>query len=469
MKRWFTRFLLISCLVALLTLLLPGTVLAQGDEEALPDFAIAINTVWVLIAGFLVFFMQAGFGFLEAGFIRSRNVGNILMENFIDTAITGIAFWAVGFALMFGIGAGFVGTTYFFLDNIPETMAGVPTLAFFFFQFAFSAAASTIASGAMSERTGFKEDLIYSFVVSGFIYPIVGHWIWSSDGWLAGLGFADFAGSTVVHLTGACVGLVGAIFLGARRGKQFGKGLPGHSMALAGLGTFILWFGWFGFNPGSTISGMAVNDIALIVVNTNMAACAGTFTAVFIGWRLSGVPQLPWAFNGSLAGLVAITASCAWVTPAESILIGAVGAVVMYLGVELLERLKIDDPVGAVAVHGFGGAWGTIAVGLFANSGGLVGLLHGGDISVLGTQVLGVVTVAAFVIGCSAVMFGMLKATLGLRVPAQAEVMGLDIYEHGLVSYPEFTNAYSIPAEPKPGSPYAAPAPSQSPSVVTGD
>jgi Amt family ammonium transporter len=457
-RSWLRRFLIISMLVSLVTLLFPGIAFAQGGEE-MPDFAMAINTVWVLISGFLVFFMQAGFGFLEAGFIRAKNVGNILMENFIDTAITGLTFWAVGFAIMFGVGNGVFGQTYFFLRDIPETFVGIPTLAFFFFQFAFSAAASTIASGAMSERTEFKSDLIYSVVVSALIYPIVGHWIWSGDGWLAGIGFADFAGSTVVHSVGAWAGLMGTLFLGPRLGKSFKEatGIPGHSMALAALGTFILWLGWFGFNPGSTISGMAVNDIALITVNTNLAACAGIFVAVFLGWWQSGVPQLPWAFNGGLAGLVAITAPCAWVTPAESILIGAIGGAVMYAGVLILERFKIDDPVGAIGVHGFGGVWGTLSVGLFANSGDLVGVFHGGGLSLLGVQLVGVVAVFAFVTVSAGVLFYILKATLGLRVEPQGEMFGLDVYEHGIVTYPEFMNAFSVPSEPKPGSPHAEP------------
>jgi Amt family ammonium transporter len=457
-RRWLKRFLMISAMVSLVSLLFPGLVMAQGDQQ--PDFAMAINTVWVLVAGFLVFFMQAGFGFLEAGFIRSKNVGNILMENFIDTAITGLTFWAVGFGLMFGVGGGIVGTSYFFLHNIPETFVGIPTLAFFFFQFAFSAAASTIASGAMSERTEFKSDLIYSVVVSAVIYPIVGHWIWSSDGWLAGIGFADFAGSTVVHSVGAWAGLMGTLALGPRLGKSFRDGgIPGHSMTLAALGTFILWLGWFGFNPGSTISGMAVQDIALITVNTNLAACAAVFVAVFIGWWQSGVPQLPWAFNGALAGLVAITASCAWVTPFESIIIGGIGGAVMYAGVVLLERLKIDDPVGAVGVHGFGGVWGTLAVGLFANSGELVGLFHGGGLGLLGAQLVGVIVVMAFVMVSAGVLFAVLKATLGLRIAPEGERFGLDLYEHGLITYPEFTTTFSLPVEPRPGGPSGVPTP----------
>jgi Amt family ammonium transporter len=454
----------VAIVVALLLLLgvfNVGGVLAQGEGESDP-YALAINTVWVLIAGALVFFMQAGFGFLEAGFVRAKNVGNILMENFIDTAITGISYWAIGFGIMFGAGSAFMGTQFFLLLDIPDTYAGIPTLAFFFFQFAFSAAASTIASGALAERTRFKADLLYSAIVSGLIYPIVGHWIWQSEGLLAQMGFWDFAGSTVVHSLGAYVGLMGTLFLGARRGKSFGKnaqGIPGHSMTVAALGTFILWLGWFGFNPGSTLSGMAAADIALIMVNTNLAACAGAFAVLALGWWQSGVPQLPWAFNGTLAGLVAITAPCAWVTPLESVVIGAIGGAVMYAGVYILERFRIDDPVGAVPVHGFGGVWGTLAVGIFANSttGGPVGLLHGGGLEQLGIQAVGVVVVAAFVLTSAGVMFAIIRATIGLRVPEQAEMLGLDIYEHGLVTYPEFTNAFSVPAEPKPGSPHARP------------
>jgi Amt family ammonium transporter len=479
-KSLLIKFAVFIIAASALSFLQIEQVFAQEDQldqldQTLAQYSLAIDTVWVLIAGFLVFFMQAGFAFLEAGFVRAKNVGNILMENFIDTAITGLTFWAVGFGIMFGAGSAIIGREFFFLLDIPDTYGGVPTLAFFFFQFAFSAAASTIASGAMSERVRFKSDLVYSVIVSALIYPVVGHWIWQGDGWLAQLGFADFAGSTVVHSTGAYVGLIGAMFLGPRKGKSFrsgAEGIPGHSMTMAALGTFVLWLGWFGFNPGSTISGMAANDIALITVNTNLAACMGAIVAVFIGWYQSGVPQLPWAFNGALAGLVAITAPCAWVTPGESILIGGAGAVAMYAGVILLERFKIDDPVGAVGVHGFGGICGTLAVGLFANvEGGPIGLLHGGGSALLLNQAIGVIAVMGFVVGSSVVMFGGIKAIIGLRVPVQAEDMGLDVYEHGLNTYPEFTNGFGTPTTPTPGSPHAEPelnaglTPSSSPAV----
>lgn len=443
--------------------------LAQGDDSV--ETTIAINTVWTLLAGTLVFFMQAGFALLEAGFVRAKNATNILMENFIDTVMTGIGFWAIGFGLMFSTGNSLFGTSMFF-GNLPEMMAGIPTEAFLFFQFAFAAAASTIATGAMAERTNFKADLAYSFAISVFIYPIVGHWIWGG-GWLADRGFSDFAGSTVVHSVGGYVGLVGTLVMGARRDRSFAKGasgIPGHNIALATLGTFILWLGWFGFNPGSTISGMAYHDIARITLNTNLAACAGALAALFVSWWRLGVPQLPWGLNGALAGLVAITAPCAWVTPAESILIGAVGALLMYSAVYLLEYLKIDDPVGAVPVHVFGGVWGTLSVGLFAvGANGRNGLLHGGGAELLGTQALGVVVVAGFVLACSLVLFRSLQVTIGLRLPARAEITGLDVYQHGMVGYPESSNAFSAPTAVAAHVPEGRRALSSSSSPAIGD
>ena len=489
-KKTITRWLLVFLLVFGLTTVLFGVISAQddadateeaevivdetedaevivdeaGDTEAVVDEVVDaeasaieslianLDTVWMLIAGFLVFFMQAGFALVEAGFVRARNVTNIFMKNFFDLAIGAIAFWAVGFGLMFGGAGALIGDGWFFLNGIPDVFPGltVPTLAFFFFQFAFAATAATIASGAMAGRTEFASYLVYSLVVTALIYPIVGHWIWGG-GWLANLDtpFMDFAGSTVVHSTGAWVGLVGAIFLGARRGR-FGSGsapIPGHSMTLASLGTFILWLGWFGFNPGSQLNADGAS-IALITVTTNLAGASGALTAMLMGWYLVGKPQLPWALNGALAGLVAITASTAFVTPSEAILIGAIGGAIMYFGVGLLESFKIDDPIGAVSVHGFCGVWGTLAVGIFANvEGGPVGILHGGGADQLITQIIGIVAVAVFVITASAVLFTIIRATIGLRVSEDGETLGLDIYEHGMVSYPEFTNS---PSEPVP-------------------
>lgn len=424
-----------------------GDAETAAEEEPEPELS-NLDTVWILIAGFLVFFMQAGFALVEAGFVRARNVANIFMKNFFDLSIGAIGYWAIGFGLMFGASNGIFGSDQFFLDGLPEVYPGltIPGYAFFFFQFAFAATAATIASGAMAGRTEFKGYLIYSLIVTVIIYPIVGHWIWGG-GWLAEMGFTDFAGSTVVHSTGAWVGLVGALFLGPRRNRfgPAGMPMPGHSMTLAGLGTFILWLGWFGFNPGSQLNADAAS-IALITVTTNLAAAAGALAAMFVGWYFVGKPQLPWGLNGALAGLVAITASTAFVTPLEAVFIGAIGGIIMYIGVNTLERFEIDDVVGAVSVHGFCGVWGTLAVGIFAAD---VGLLHGGGLDQLVTQVIGIAAVAIFVIVAAAIMFSIVRATVGLRAPEEAEAVGLDIYEHGMIAYPEFTNS---PSEPTPVS-----------------
>lgn len=407
-----------------------------------------LDTVWMLLAAVLVFWMQAGFAMLEAGFVRTKNVVNILMKNFFDFAAASIAYWAIGFGIMFGSGNDFFGSEWFFLSGIPDVFPGlaVPTYAFFFFQLACAGAAATIASGAMAERTEFVAYVFYTVIATAIIYPIVGHWIWGG-GWLAKFDtpFYDFAGSTAVHSTGAWIGLMGVIMLGARRGR-FGKGsvpMPGQSMPLAMLGVLILWMGWFGFNAGSQLDSDGAS-IALFTVNTNIAAASGTIVALALGWFLTGIPQLPWALNGALAGLVAVTAPCGIVTPAESVVIGAIGAVVMYGVVVLLEKLELDDPVGAVAVHGGCGVWGTLAVGIFGDE---VGLLHGGGADQLITQIIGIVTVAAFVLVSAGVLFAILKAIVGLRVSAEAETIGLDIYEHGAVANPEFTNSPSAPIQ----------------------
>jgi Amt family ammonium transporter len=316
------------------------------EEEAVDDIAVEadpepevsnLDTVWLLVASFLVFFMQAGFALVEAGFVRARHVVNILMKNFFDLAMGSIAYWAIGFGLMFGAGNSFFGTEWFFLNGLPEVYPGltVPGYAFFFFQFAFAATAATIASGAMAGRTEFRGYLAYSFIVTLLIYPIVGHWIWGG-GWLASMDtpFWDFAGSTVVHSVGAWVGLIGAIILGPRHNRFGADGtpMPGHSMTLAALGTFILWLGWFGFNPGSQLNADGA-AISLITVTTNLAAAAGAISAMALGWVMIGKPQLPWGLNGALAGLVAITAPCAFVTPLEAVIIGAIGGIIMFIGV----------------------------------------------------------------------------------------------------------------------------------------
>ena len=469
----FTRFLAIAAFAIFVASLLIGGTFAQDDAEETPVAEVDetpveetdetpleeaevveisdLDTVWMLLAGFLVFFMQAGFALVEAGFVRAKNVTNIFMKNFFDLAIGAVAFWAVGFAIMFGASSGgFFGSSWFFLNGIPDVYPGlaVPTYAFFFFQFAFAATAATIASGAMAGRTEFKGYMIYSLIVTAVIYPIVGHWIWGG-GWLAELGFWDFAGSTVVHSTGAWVGLMGAIFLGARRNRfgPAGTAIPGHSMTLAGLGTFILWLGWFGFNPGSQLDSDGAS-IALITVTTNLAAASGALTAMLLGWYFVGKPQLPWGLNGALAGLVAITAPCAWVTPAEAVLIGAIGGVIMYVGVNALDSFEIDDPIGAVSVHGFAGVWGTLAVGMFAViDPETAGIFKGGGANLLIAQITGIVAVAVFVLVASAVLFFVIRSLGILRATEEGEILGLDIYEHGMLAYPEFTNS---PGEPTP-------------------
>lgn len=418
-------------------------------EEAAPEIS-NLDTVWIIITAALVFFMQAGFALVEAGFVRAKVVVNIMMKNLFDFVVGSIAYWAVGFGLMFGAGNAFFGTEWFFLQGLPEVYPGltISGYAFFFFQLVFAATAATIASGAMAGRTEFKGYLIYSFVVTLLVYPLVGHWIWGG-GWLAQLDtpFVDFAGSTVVHSVGGWIGLTGAIILGPRLNRfgPDGVPMPGHSMTLATLGTFILWLGWFGFNPGSQLNADGA-AIALVTVTTNMGAAAGALAAMLIGWYMNGKPQLPWALNGALAGLVSVTAPCAFITPGEALLIGGIGGALMFIGVNLLERFKIDDVVGAFPVHGIGGIWGTLAVGLFHRD---LGLLHGGGANQLVTQIIGIVSVAAFAVVASALIFFGLKAIGWLRATREGELLGLDIYEHAQVAYPEFTTSPSEPVARK--------------------
>jgi Amt family ammonium transporter len=419
-----------------------------------------INTMWVLVAAFLVFFMQAGFMMLEAGFARTREISNIMLECIADTCLCGILFWAFGFAFMFGTGNGWIGHQYFFLNNAPETYgsSGIAFLAFFLFQFAFADTCSTITSGAMVGRTAFGGDLIYSTAVSGFIYPIVGHWIWGPDGWLATMDtpFRDFAGSTVVHTVGGMIALAGAIALGPRLGRKFkrdGGGMPpGHDMILAALGGVILWFGWYGFNPGSTLSAMDFTGMGRVATNTTLAACAGGLGAMLFVYPRSHKWDTGISINGFLAGLVAITAPCYWVSPFGAICIGAIASVLMVLAVDFVEWLRVDDPIGAVAVHGACGIFGTISLGLFATgqyglpgslgadtSSTVEGLFYGGGTKQLGVQILGsaVVTVVVFAVALT-VMFGV-KALGVLRVTEDVELGGIDIHEHGAPAYhPEF-------------------------------
>ncbi len=406
----------------------------------------AIDTLWVLMAAFFVFFMQAGFGMVEAGFIRAKNTCNILTKNFVDYCSASIMFFLVGYAFMFGEGNSFIGWDGFALggnvagaDGSAAVADNLPIWAFWLFQAAFCGAAATIVAGGMAGRMKFGAYLLYTVVISGLVYPIVGHWIWGG-GWLSTMGFRDFAGSTVVHATGGCAALVGTILLGPRIGKYQGgkvKAILGHSIPLASLGVFILWFGWFGFNPGSTlgISGENTNAAALVAINTNMAAAAGALSAMLTICLFAGKPDLGMTMNGCLAGLVAITAPCAYVDPAAALAIGAVGGVIVVLGTLLLDRLRIDDPVGAFPVHGMNGIWGTLSIGLFATDGGL---FYGGGAELLGIQATGTFAVAGFVMLSMGLVFAAIKYTVGLRVSKEEELRGLDITEHGMEAYAGF-------------------------------
>ena len=436
------------------------------DAPKAADLISPTNTIWVLVTAFLVFFMQAGFMALEVGFARSRETVNIMVECIADTCLCGILFWAVGFAWMFGEGNGFIGNHFYFLQNVPATYGttGVAFLAFFLFQFAFADTTSTITSGAMVGRTGFKGDLLYSLGVSGLIYPIFGHWVWGPGGWLGnmtpgflnsftnGAVFRDFAGSTVVHTVGGFIALWGAIALGPRLGRKFkrdgGGPMPPHDLNIAAIGGVILWFGWYGFNPGSTLSALDYEGIGRVATNTTLAACAGGLVAMAFVFPRSRKWDLGMTINGFLGGLVAITAPCYWVSPTAAIVIGGVAGVIVPLGVDLLEHVRVDDPIGAVAVHGFAGIWGTLSIGLFANgfgipgptgpdtSGGTVnGLFYGGGIDQLKAQFIGSLTCIAVVSAAAATLMFGVKAVGWLRVEQEGELEGLDIFEHGSPAY----------------------------------
>ncbi|MBN2057804.1 MAG: ammonium transporter [Candidatus Saganbacteria bacterium] len=402
-----------------------------------------VDTLWVLIAAFLVFFMQAGFGMVEAGFIRAKNACNILTKNFLDFCMASVGYFVFGYAIMFGAGSAFMGLTGWFLSGAVSG-ASVPLSAFWLFQAAFCGAAATIVAGGMAERMKFPAYLAYSFVISAFIYPIVGHWVWGG-GWLAGLGFADFAGSTVVHVLGGFAALVGTMMLGPRIGKYCPDGranaIAGHSIPLASLGVFILWFGWFGFNPGSTLSVGNGDLIARVAINTNLAAALGGIFAMLAVWKFFGKPDLSMAMNGALAGLVAITAPCAFVEPWAAIIIGAIAGLLVVLAVVAIDKLQIDDPVGAFPVHGVNGVWGTLAIGLFGQKAlGLSfdGLFYGGGLTQLGIQLLGVGSAVLFVAVSMWIVFKLIDVFIGLRVTREEELRGLDIGEHGLEAYSGF-------------------------------
>ncbi len=428
----------------MLLLLAINTSIYSQETAAVEQGTSGLDTLWVLVTAFLVFFMQAGFGMVEAGFIRAKNTCNILTKNFLDYCMASIAFFVFGYALMFGSGNGFIGKTGWFLIGAESGSSTVPLFAFLLFQTAFCGAAATIVAGGMAERMKFHAYLIYSFIISAFIYPIVGHWIWGG-GWLAKLGFADFAGSTVVHTVGGVAALIGTIILKPRIGKYNADGtvnaIPGHSIPLASLGVFILWFGWFGFNPGSTLSVGDGDLIGRVAINTNLAAAAGAIFGLIVIWMISGKPDLSMVMNGSLAGLVAITAPCAFVEPWSAIVIGAIGGIIVVLGAILLDKVKVDDPVGAVPVHAMSGIWGTISIGLFGEKALNVannGLFYGGGLKQLGIQALGALSTVIFVLITMGILFKLIDVTIGLRVKPEEELKGLDIGEHGMESYAGF-------------------------------
>ena len=448
----------LTLLLTAMSVYLPPMLHAQSGA---PSAEInAINTLWVLLAAFLVFCMQVGFVMLEAGFARSRESINILVEGIVDTCICGFTFWAWGFAFMFEPGNGFIGTTGFFLNGLPETYGstGIPLLAFWVFQFAFADTCSTITSGAMVGRCGFIGDILYSIGVTGFIYPIIGHWGWGPDGWLAVMqpaAFRDFAGSTIVHSIGGAISLVGAIALGPRLGRIFrrdGGGPPmPHNIILGAVGGLILWFGWYGFNPGSTLSALDMQGIARVSFNTTMAACSGGLTALFYAYMRVKKWDLGLTTNGFLAGLVAITAPCYWVSPTGAFFIGAIAGVLVIGFTDLLEYVRIDDPIGAVPVHLGCGIFGTLSIGLFATGqfglptptgmdGSVVvkGLLYGGGTTQLMAQAIGSASVVFATLAASAVLMYAVKATGTLRVSREGELEGLDLHEHGMLAYPEY-------------------------------
>ncbi len=430
-------------LLGVMLLFSSSTLFAQTTEETLALYSEAFDMIWLVLAAALVFFMQAGFAMVETGLTRAKNAGNIIMKNLMDFSAGAVAYWAIGWGLMYGSSAGgFIGTDQFFL-------AGADSSIFrdWMFQVVFAATAATIVSGAMAERTKFTGYLAYSVVISALIYPISGHWIWNG-GWLAEMGFHDFAGSTVVHSVGAWAAMIGAMILGARKGKYVkvggktvAKAIPGHSMPLAALGVFILWFGWYGFNAGSTLSGTDLT-IAHVAVTTTLAASTGAIGAMFTSWFWFGKPDPSMSLNGALAGLVGITAGTWVVNPLGAVLIGLIAGVLVVASVEFFDKvLHIDDPVGAISVHGVCGVWGTLAVGLFAdgvNDPGIVGLFYGGGLGQLGIQLIGVLAVFAWVVVTTLVLFGALKAAGLLRVSETEELMGLDIGEHGMESYAGF-------------------------------
>jgi len=457
--RMWRQILIMALATIILAVFGTGIVSAQDAPTAadITSIKIGIDTAWVMITGFLVFFMQLGFAILETGMIRQTSAVNALLENFLEAGVGALCWWFIGFGLAFGVdnGSGLFGTTLFMpgIDqaNVLFGTLNISVLTMFFFQFAFAATASTITTGAMAERTDFIGNLIYTVIVTIFIYPIIVHWVWGG-GWLFSRGFIDFAGSNVVHTVGGVIALTGAFFLGPRKGKVWGQAIPAHNLGLALIGTLILWVGWYGFNPGSTLAMVgAAGTVGIVVLNTTLGGGVGSLSAMFFQYFRTGKWDLPASLNGSLAGLVAVTGGCAFISPVAAIIIGGVAGIVLILWGDVLERIKIDDAVGASSVHLACGVWGIIAIGLFAEPsliffaanpanatwGGL--LVSGGGADLLITQIIGSIATIAWCGITSAIMFAGLKAVGRLRVNPKAEMDGnfIDNYEHGQTIWPD--------------------------------
>ncbi len=465
--RFFGRLSTLAVATIVLAAFGLKSVAAQDAAPTMQDITslkFSIDTAWVMMTGFLVFFMQTGFALLETGIIRQTSAVNALLENFIDAGLTALCWWAVGFGVAFGAdnGSGLFGTTLFApgLSELSQPFGtlNISVATFFFFQFAFAATASTITTGSMAERTDFIGDLLYSAIIAIVIYPVIVHWIWGG-GWLATQGFYDFAGSTVVHTVGGVIALIGAIMLGPRTGRIWGKLPRPHNLGLATLGTMILWFGWYGFNPGSTLGAVGYeNLIGVVTLNTTLGAAAGTMSSIIFQYFRTGKWDLLTCLNGSLAGLVGITAGCAFVSPVSAILIGTTGGIVMILASEAVERAKIDDAVGAFGVHAACGIMGTIAIGLFAEPtlttfgahAGKAGLFLGGGVDILITQLIGSASTIVYVAITSVLMFGLLKVINRLRVNSAADAVGIDVYEHGASIWPDILpHPDDVPTEAK--------------------
>jgi Amt family ammonium transporter len=446
----------------LLTVALAAPAFAQEAEEAVEEVVaepltaeavqVVLDNIWVLIAAVLVIFMQAGFALVEAGLTRAKSVANIMMKNMMDFTVGVLAFAAFGYAIAFGEGSSFMGTSGWFLGSnvadvyLADLGSPLSNATFFIFQVAFAATAATIVSGAMAERTKFKSYMIYSFFITALVYPIIVHWTWGG-GWLAQLDtpYIDFAGSGIVHMTGGVAALVGCLFLGPRLGKYGPDGkpraIPGHSIPFAIIGVFILLIGWFGFNPGSWLAADAT-VVPAVAVTTVLAGAAGAVAAMFVIWVITGKPDVAMAGNGLLAGLVGITAGTAHVSNWGAVIIGLIAGLIVVGAVLMFDRIRIDDPVGAISVHGVCGMFGVLAVGLFATTEGsplgadsIDGLFFGGGATQLVTQLIGVVAIAGFVGICMVIVFGVLKFTVGLRVSEEEELEGLDVHEHGSAGY----------------------------------